>query len=62
MTATTSTAGGRERSTTGPIRRSARLLGDILVGIGSWWNDRVNAGHLGPGDQTLISRHTGARI
>ncbi len=62
MRAITVAAGGRERSTTGRIRRAAQALRDILVTIGSWWNDRLDAGHLGPADQTVISRHTGARI
>jgi hypothetical protein len=64
MTATTATTATNHRQQTvrGPVHRLARIVGSILATIGSRWNDLVDAGQLGPRADTVISRHTGARI
>lgn len=61
MTATLSTVEGR-RTTTRRLHRLAHTLTRILAAVGAWWIDRLDAGQLGASDQTVISRHTGARI
>lgn len=63
MTATTSTLrSGRGRAAFGHIRGLARVAGSLLSAIGSRWNDFVDAAQLGPGAESVTSRHTGARI
>jgi hypothetical protein len=61
MTAILSTIEGR-RTTTRRLHQLAHMVTRVLATIGAWWNDLVDAGQLGTSDQTLISRHTGARI
>jgi hypothetical protein len=61
--ATTTTMGTRRRAASiALVRRLARGAGAILAAIGARWNDFVDAGQLGPGADSMTSRHTGARI
>lgn len=63
MTATTSPIGIRRgRTALVRIRSLGRAAGSVLAAIGSRWNDFVDSGQLGPGANSVISRHTGARI
>jgi hypothetical protein len=63
MTAITAKLSNRRASAVAErVRRLGGVAGSFLVAIGSRWNDLVDGGQLGPNADTVISRHTGARI
>jgi hypothetical protein len=63
MTATTSNLGFRRgQAVAGHMRRLALAAGPILASVGYHWNAIRDAGQLGPSADSVISRHTGARI
>lgn len=66
MTTTTSTtAQPASRLVTGASARLRKLglaAGRLLTAIGSRWGDFIDSGQLGPDEERVIGRHTGARI
>jgi hypothetical protein len=66
MTTTTSTtAQPATRTVTGASARLRTLVaaaGKLLTAIGSRWSDFIDSGQLGPDDERVIGRYTGARI
>lgn len=61
MVANVGTLGG-EKAARRLLRRVVHSAGSMVSVVRSAWLDLGQSGQLGPSQETLIGRHTGARI